>query len=95
MSVARGSVADSGQDRLDGLLTRIALSPFEGPQRRFGLVQGAVYIDAIAIEFDSGRWLQQFLHQWPEGSDAHASYWQRIAQGPAYSPAQALITSQD
>ena len=78
-----------------GLLTRIALRPFEGQQRRFGLVQQGVHIDAIAVEFDSGRWARQFLAQWPEGSDAHASYWQRITQGPAYAPAEALITSED
>ena len=78
-----------------GLLTRIALRPFAGPQRRHGLVQGGVHIDAIAIEFDTARWERQFLSQWPEGSDAHASYWQRITQGPAYAPHEALITSTD
>ena len=88
-----------------GLLTRISLRPFEGPQRRFGLVQPtaqpdgpalqAVHIDAIAIEFDRSRWTQQFLRQWPQGSDAHASYWQRISQGPAYTQAQALNVSED
>ncbi len=78
-----------------GLLTRLSLRRFEGRERRFGLVQQAVHIDAIAIEFDSGRWAQQFLAQWPPGSDAHASYWQRINQGPAYAPAEALVTSPD
>ncbi len=36
-----------------GLLTRIALRPFVGPQRRFGAVQAGVHIDAIAIEVDA------------------------------------------
>jgi hypothetical protein len=78
-----------------GLLTRISVRPFEGPQRRFGLVPQGLHIDAIAIEFDRQRWAQQFLRQWPEGSDAHASYWQRITQGPVYAPAEAFVTSVD
>ena len=28
--------------------------------------------------------------QWPQGSDAHRSYYERIVRGPAYSVAQAL-----
>ncbi len=78
-----------------GLLTRIALRPFEGPERRFGLQRNGLHLDAIAIEPDPAMWRAQFLHQWPEGSDAHASYWSRIAHGPAFEPVDALITSED
>ena len=78
-----------------GLFTRIAVRAFTGPQRRFGLVRERVHIDAIAVQFDAQRWAQQFLQQWPEGSDAHASYWQRIAHGPAYELADAFHTSKD
>lgn len=78
-----------------GLLTRIAVRAFDGPGRRFGLVRERIHLDAIAVPFDRRRWAQQFLQQWPEGSDAHASYWQRIAQGPAYEPADAFTTSKD
>jgi hypothetical protein len=73
-----------------GLLTRIALRPFDGPQRRFGLRRGEVFIDAIAIEIDPARWQRQFVSIWPPGSDAHASYFERIVRGPDYSPADAL-----
>ncbi|GAB4563263.1 MAG: hypothetical protein IV105_19000 [Rhizobacter sp.] len=78
-----------------GLLTRIALRPFDGPERRFGLQRNGLHLDAIAIEPDPATWRAQFLQQWPEGSDAHASYWGRIANGPAFEPADALITSED
>jgi len=73
-----------------GLLTRIALRPFEGPQRRFGVRQGGVCIDAVAIDFDSAAWQASFMAVWPEGSDAHASYFDRIVAGPAHDRAAAL-----
>jgi hypothetical protein len=80
-----------------GLLTRIAVTPFEGPaaQRRHGLRLGAAHIDAIAVDSASAAWRQQFAAQWPPGSDAHASYAARIETGPAYLPAQALVVSRD
>ena len=67
-----------------GLLTRVALRPFDGPQRRFGVRQGDVFIDAIAIDTDAAQAHARFLSQWSEGSDAHASYFHRIAHGPDY-----------
>ncbi len=67
-----------------GLLTRVALRPFHGPQRRFGVRQGQVFIDAIAIDTDAAQAQARFLRQWSDGSDAHASYFHRIAHGPDY-----------
>jgi hypothetical protein len=78
-----------------GLLTRISVLPFKGPERRFGICRGDVHLDAIAIDIEPEGWQRSFLQQWPEGSDAHASYWQRILYGPDYKPAQALITSEN
>ncbi|MDP1534972.1 MAG: hypothetical protein Q8L92_15455, partial [Rubrivivax sp.] len=78
-----------------GLLTRIAVTRFKGAQRRHGLRSGTAFIDAIAVEVDAARWQAEFLAQWPAGSDGHASYWQRIQQGPAFTPDQALTTSED
>jgi len=65
----------------EGLLTRIATRPFEGPERRFGVRRGDLYLDAIAIDYDDDAWQRSFLAQWPPGSDAHASYWSRISTG--------------
>ncbi|MCU0955765.1 MAG: hypothetical protein MUF55_00160 [Hydrogenophaga sp.] len=67
-----------------GLITRIARTPFTGPERRFGVFECGVHIDAIAIETDTTAWQTQFQQLWPEGSDAHASYFNRIQHGPAY-----------
>ncbi len=79
---------------MTGLLTRVSVRPFRGVQRRYGDVRGAVHLDAIAIEIDSATWHQRFLQQWPPGSDAHLSYWQRISHGPNFAPVDAFITSE-
>lgn len=73
-----------------GLLTRIAVRPFAGPQRRFGAVQAGMYIDAIAIDTDLAEVQRRFVAQWPAGSDAHCSYFERISRGPAYRVEEAL-----
>ena len=74
----------------EGLLTRIATRPFEGPQRRFGLQRGGLHLDAIAIDYDDFAWRHSFLAQWPAGSDAHASYWSRISEGTDHTLDDAL-----
>lgn len=78
-----------------GLLTRIALRPFRGAARRYGLCIGSganprVHAEAIAIEFDGDAWQREFLRQWPAGSDAHASYFDRITRGPDYEQNDAI-----
>ena len=73
----------------EGLLTRIALRPSSSPARRFGqrllTPGGELFVEGLGIGYDGPRWAHDFLAQWPEGSDAHASYWQRISQGRAQS----------
>jgi hypothetical protein len=76
-----------------GLLTRIALSPATNGASRFGVRQDEVFIDAIAIEVDPDDARQRFLAQWPSGSDAHRSYFERIERGPRYRADQALRTA--
>lgn len=73
-----------------GLLVRVALGPFKGPERRFGIRRGEVFADAVAIEYDAAAWHARFLADWPAGSDAHASYFERIQGGPAGSTSDAL-----
>jgi predicted phosphodiesterase len=77
----------------EGLLTRIASRPFHGAQRRFGVTRGALHLDAIAIDYDDAAWQRSFVAQWAPGSDAHASYASRIADGPDYHLADALRTA--
>jgi hypothetical protein len=75
-----------------GLLTRVSLTPYQGPERRFGVdvASGAVHVDAIGIDIDTRAWLKRFSHVWPKGSDAHASYFERMAKGPDYSVHEAV-----
>lgn len=78
-----------------GLLTRLALRPFRRPARRWGVSLGATtsaraHAEAIAIDFDRTAWQHEFLRQWPAGSDAHTSYFDRITCGPAYQPTDAI-----
>lgn len=76
-----------------GLLTRIALHPFIGPERRHGIERGGVFMDAIAVELPRAAWQAQFLRQWPPGSEAYLSYAQRIAEGPAFEPGAAWMSA--
>ncbi len=74
-----------------GLLTRIGVEPSAGAQSRFGVQLGAnVVAEAIALDIDWVNWRARFEALWPVGSDAHASYFERIAHGPAYAVADAV-----
>jgi hypothetical protein len=74
-----------------GLLTRIAVEPYGGREKRFSVTLGPqVVAEGIAIDVDAAAWRAQFLARWPAGSDAHVSYFDRIEQGPAYAPADVV-----
>ncbi len=77
-----------------GLLTRIALTPAARGLSRFGVRLGSgentVFVDALAVEVDAEQNRQRFLQQWPVGSDAHSSYFDRIQRGPAYTVHEAV-----
>lgn len=72
-----------------GLVTRISVrAPAEGAL--YGIAAGGVHVHAIPVAYDTSAWERRFLEQWPAGSDAHASYYRRITEGPGYAPGQAL-----
>ncbi len=71
-----------------GLATRIAPAPH--PDALYRLRVGQAVIEAVPIRYDAKAWQSAFLAQWPEGSDAHASYWKRIVNGPGYGIDAAL-----
>ncbi|QJC55588.1 hypothetical protein HC248_00869 [Polaromonas vacuolata] len=91
-----GIVANNGaagmpnfQGQHAGLLTRISIHPC--PHARvYGVKQAEVYIDTISIDYDTSSWSEAFLRNWPQGSDAHVSYWARIQDGPSYQVSQAF-----
>jgi hypothetical protein len=71
-----------------GVITRIGTTPSVHPPL-YGLERDGVHIGAIAVAYDQQAFLERFLARWPRGSPAHASYFQRIVDGPDYSLAQA------
>lgn len=71
-----------------GLATRISVR--RGAGALYGARVGGLWVEAMALEYDAAAWERSFLAQWPAGSDAHRSYYQRIAHGPRYAAEQAL-----
>jgi predicted phosphodiesterase len=49
-----------------------------------------LYVQALRLPVDGSAQRDDFLAQWPVGSDAHESYFDRIANGPKYQPGDAL-----
>lgn len=76
-----------------GVATRISVAP--SAAALYCLRAGSVFVEAIAIDFDQQDWTRRFLAQWPAGSDAHASYFARIASGPSYRIGRALRPAGD
>jgi len=72
-----------------GLITRIGVRAFVGPQRLHGLRAGGAHVETLRIDYDHDRWLRRFLASWPEGSPAHDSYFHRISMGARFELAQA------
>lgn len=66
-----------------GLATRISMSP--GKSFVYSKRAAKLYVEAVALEYDPMAWQRRFLAQWPAGSDAHRSYYERIVNGPQYS----------
>jgi hypothetical protein len=66
-----------------GILTRIGASP-SPHSRLYGRTLKGTNIDALAIRYDDAAWQKRFLENWPEGSPAWLSYFDRIVKGPDY-----------
>ena len=71
-----------------GLATRISVRPRGGAS--YGTKVGGVHVEAHPIPYDHHAWRRRFHASWPEGSDAHASYFSRIVNGPRYAFEAAL-----
>jgi hypothetical protein len=77
-----------------GLITRIGtLASPHGSL--YGVRRKGVWIDALAVPYDSAAWEQRFQDLWPEGSDAYVSYFQRILAntGDATHPLRGRVSS--
>lgn len=77
-----------------GVISRIATTPAPAGMPVLHEVTWPVsgtpiHVSAVAVEYDVAAWRARFLADWETGSPAHASYFHRIEQGPAYSREQA------
>jgi len=71
-----------------GLATRISVRPRAGAL--YAVRIGRLHVEAHRVAYDHAAWRERFLELWPEASDAHQSYYGRIANGPRYTIADAL-----
>ena len=73
---------------------RVGESPSPHAALQEVVIAGA-YVALLPVRYDVGRWHAAFLAQWPPGSPAWRSYFDRIARGPAFRPEQALFSGDD
>jgi hypothetical protein len=71
-----------------GIATRISVRP--SPDALYAMRAGLLFVEAVAVKYEHAAWQRRFLELWPVGSDAHRSYWGRIAHGPRYGVERAL-----
>jgi hypothetical protein len=71
-----------------GLATRISVLPSK--KNLYAKKVKGLHVEAVAIDYDHAAWERCFLAQWPAGSEAHRSYYERIVHGPRYGTDQAL-----
>jgi len=74
---------------LQGLCIRIGHSPSPHTGLHEVSVAGT-HVALLPVCYDIARWQALFLAQWPTGSPACDSYFDRIAHGPSYRRDQAL-----
>ncbi len=76
-----------------GVITRLATVPVPralAGARLYGADVAGLYVDALAVQFDTAAWDEEFEQLWPRHSPASVSYHQRILNGPDFSVDQAL-----
>jgi hypothetical protein len=71
-----------------GVASRISVTPSKKPL--YAAAAGRLFVEAIALPYDAAAWEKSFLAQWPPGSEAHESYYERIVHGPRYGLGGAL-----
>lgn len=67
-----------------GVITRISSNRYQGKSLASERI-GETWIEALPVLYNQNAWLHDFLTQWPENSDAYASYWPKITLGPNYT----------
>ncbi len=73
-----------------GLISRLSIHAAADGFSQYGDVIDGVFVDAVPVHYDAANFQQTFTENWPEGSPAHHSYFNRIVNGPAYGAPHAL-----
>ncbi len=73
-----------------GLMTRVSIRGDTPENSLYGITLGNLRFDAIPIPYDQAAWLRRFNKNWPPGSPADQSYFQRIIRGPDFDITQAI-----
>ncbi len=73
-----------------GLITRISVDRTVPRGSLYGIELAGVRFDALPVHYDQSAWVAAFLRNWPTGSPAHASYFDRIVQGPRFNVSDAI-----
>lgn len=79
---------------LHGLCIRIGHCPSPHTALHEVTIAGT-HVALLPVCYDVERWQALFLTQWPPGSPAWLSYFDRISRGPAFRPEQALTVALD
>lgn len=92
-----GWVANNGaagmpnfREDLHGLCVRVGDAPSPHKALHEVTVAGA-HVALLPIRYEIEHWQALFLTQWPPGSPAWLSYFDRISKGPSFRPEQAMI----
>lgn len=73
-----------------GVITRISTQPSRRVESLYGARIEGIYVDALPVDYDYLAWQRDFVTNWPPGSPAYESYFQRIIQGPDFEPWQVM-----
>lgn len=74
--------------RRSGLITRIGVEASPAGSL-YAATMGDTCVEALEVRYDQATWEREFLDNWPPGSPAHRSYYERIVFGPKHSVDQA------
>lgn len=76
-----------------GVVTRIATRRWAGGKALYSARLGDTVAEALPVHYDHARWQKAFLANWPPGSPAFDSYFDRILRGPDYGLERARLPS--
>jgi hypothetical protein len=67
-----------------GVITRVSADQRIPEASLYGCQLDGLRVDALPVHYDHEAWLRRFLRDWPVGSPAHLSYYERLINGPGF-----------